>query len=62
MLRYRRGALGRTQKENPTMQQDNLIILWPLEEAALAFCAALRDLRSTSDERRKSPGPRLFKD
>ena len=61
MLRYRRGALGRTQKGTPTMQQDNLTILTPPREAALAFCARLRHRRGSYNGRRKSSGPRLFK-
>ena len=62
MLRYRRGALGGTQERNHRMQHENLTVITPPPEAALASCARFRSRAATRPTARKKLGIRLFKD
>ena len=62
MLRYRRGASGRTQEGNHTMQHKNLTISTPQREAAFVSCARLRPRATARPATEKKAGPRLFED
>ena len=61
MLRYRRGALGRTQEGNYRMQHENLTVATPPREAALASCARFRRHAAARTAAGKTLGIRLFK-
>ena len=62
MLRYRRGALDPTRKENLSMQHENLTVATPPQEAPFTLCARLTSRAAICAAAEKTPAPRLLED